>query len=367
MQIISNLLPGLRDLRAPLAAGYLWVVGLWLLLVDIVPPHGSATGVLAHIYALANYLGQGTVLAAVSFTAYLIGSVLSVDADGPIATRSAKVAKNVRLRTPRLLRPDGSRRFTARPSPSKDPLVTRFNDRLSERVIWDTQNYIRRLRKDLLPLSAPSSMSAQPDDDAPLKEWNEDLEHWVDSVWEFQVFQMLANLIAETRQLVTRLRVTSPPLFDQYDRARGEAEFRLSVSFPIAFIIGVLAWKWTLLWLLAFPAVILIMNSGIGRAREATDVLAEAALTGYVTPTAWPDQQANKPLAIAMDALDYAKDQSYVMQNGVYVFDNKDTDKIKAVLAIVKAQQEVHPPSPQNRLSPSSDAKETEVRDYSRT
>ena len=32
MQILASALPGFRDLHAPLTAGYLWLVFLWLLL-----------------------------------------------------------------------------------------------------------------------------------------------------------------------------------------------------------------------------------------------------------------------------------------------------------------------------------------------
>jgi hypothetical protein len=35
--LISNLLPGLRDLRTPLAVGYLWLVALWLALHKYLP------------------------------------------------------------------------------------------------------------------------------------------------------------------------------------------------------------------------------------------------------------------------------------------------------------------------------------------
>ena len=82
--MLMNLLPGLRDLRAPLAAGYLWLIGLWLLLVDAVPSRSKATGVVAHVYTLTHDLGHGVVLAAISFAAYLVGSILSVNADGPM-------------------------------------------------------------------------------------------------------------------------------------------------------------------------------------------------------------------------------------------------------------------------------------------
>jgi len=116
---------------------------------------------------------------------------------------------------------------------------------------------------------------------------------------------MLASINSEVRQLVTQLRVSSPALFDQYDRARGEAEFRISVAFPLTFVAGALAWKWTPLWLFLLPGVALITRSGLRRASEATDVVAQAALAGYVTPSGWPSPKSN-PLTVARQALDDA-------------------------------------------------------------
>jgi hypothetical protein len=126
---------------------------------------------------------------------------------------------------------------------------------------------------------------------------------WVNPPWVLLVNNMIETLLREIRQLVTQLRVSSPALFDQYDRARGEAEFRISVAFPLIFLGGVLAWRWTPLWLLLLLGVILIMESGLRRAREATDVVAQAALAGYVTPSGWPDPNYN-PLKMIQQVID---------------------------------------------------------------
>jgi len=308
--MLTNLLPGLRDLRAPLAAGYLWLAGFWLLVVNAVPARSAATGVLAHIYTLASALGRGTVLVAISFVAYLIGSVLSVDADGAVVASLA----------PRVTRVLGERE-------SINIVQVRgvnITGRLSIKVIDDIIDKAIQLKASAVLPIMPGKFHDNDDDTIKvvLAEWNAGVKYpifprrhgrllhheyerygWVNSPWALLSSNMIENLLREIRQLVTKLRVSSPPLFDQYDRARGEAEFRISVAFPLIFLAGVLAWKWTPLWLLLLLGVILIMESGLRRAREATDVVAQAALAGYVTPSGWPGPNYN-PLIMTQQVID---------------------------------------------------------------
>ncbi len=71
---IANLLPGIRELRAPLAAGYIWLLVGWLLLHDRIPGDGDAP-VVSDLYDLADIVGRVGVAAAASLAAYLIGSL----------------------------------------------------------------------------------------------------------------------------------------------------------------------------------------------------------------------------------------------------------------------------------------------------
>jgi hypothetical protein len=50
-QMLLNLLPGLRDLRAPLAAGYLWLAAGWLFFAPkLLDLQNNGEGVLKDIY-----------------------------------------------------------------------------------------------------------------------------------------------------------------------------------------------------------------------------------------------------------------------------------------------------------------------------
>ena len=56
MQILASALPGFRDLRAPLIAGYLWLMFLWILIkLDI--HKRPINGVAAAVYDLVKDAG----------------------------------------------------------------------------------------------------------------------------------------------------------------------------------------------------------------------------------------------------------------------------------------------------------------------
>ncbi|MGW5689140.1 hypothetical protein [Nonomuraea sp. NPDC003754] len=71
--MLANLVPGIRDLRAPLAAGYLWLVVAWLTWARHLPTPDKATDLLADAYRLGSTAGLPAVGVALSFAAYIIG------------------------------------------------------------------------------------------------------------------------------------------------------------------------------------------------------------------------------------------------------------------------------------------------------
>ncbi|WP_199255881.1 hypothetical protein [Mycolicibacterium mengxianglii] len=73
MQILASALPGFRDLRAPLAAGYLWLLFLVMLKPEITDRPTNAVAVA--IYDLGKSAGPIWVSVGISFGAYLIGSI----------------------------------------------------------------------------------------------------------------------------------------------------------------------------------------------------------------------------------------------------------------------------------------------------
>lgn len=72
--MLASLLPGIRVIRAPLAAGFVWLVALWFLLEPSWSAAATRSGALASAVRLldvADIAAQGVLL---SFLAYLLGS-----------------------------------------------------------------------------------------------------------------------------------------------------------------------------------------------------------------------------------------------------------------------------------------------------
>jgi hypothetical protein len=84
-RMLTNLLPGLRDLRAPLSAGYLWLAAGWLYFAPQLPSSvNDAQGVLKDIYRVIQASSPVTVAAGLTFAAYIIGIFFTGLLTGPI-------------------------------------------------------------------------------------------------------------------------------------------------------------------------------------------------------------------------------------------------------------------------------------------
>ena len=73
MNILGSIVPGFRDLRGPLIAGYMWLLFAWLLVDPEVPL--KSEGQLGSIVDLAHEAGPIATAAAVSVAAYLVGAM----------------------------------------------------------------------------------------------------------------------------------------------------------------------------------------------------------------------------------------------------------------------------------------------------
>src|SRR6266508_6193661 len=93
--MLASLLPGLRDLRAPLSAGYLWLTAGWLYFAPQLPASiNDAHGVLKDIYRVVHASSPLAVGAGLTFAAYIVG-ILSTG----LLTRLIRVIARTYLRT----------------------------------------------------------------------------------------------------------------------------------------------------------------------------------------------------------------------------------------------------------------------------
>jgi hypothetical protein len=74
--MFASLLPGLRDLRAPLSAGYLWLTAAWLFYAPHLPASIRETsGIAWDIYRVADKASPLEISVGLSFLAYMAGII----------------------------------------------------------------------------------------------------------------------------------------------------------------------------------------------------------------------------------------------------------------------------------------------------
>ncbi|WP_330475802.1 hypothetical protein [Terrabacter sp. C0L_2] len=76
--MLTSVLPGFRKVRTPLVTGYLYCAVLWLIFGSELIPDGRDHGFTGKIAELFERLGPTAVTAALSVTAYLMGSTLII-------------------------------------------------------------------------------------------------------------------------------------------------------------------------------------------------------------------------------------------------------------------------------------------------
>lgn len=89
--MLTTILPGLRDLRTPLATGYLWLFAVFLVFADWLPDGDADDAALSQLIEWAGAVGTATLLGVLTFVAYLLGSALCVE-DTDIAGRQPTLA-----------------------------------------------------------------------------------------------------------------------------------------------------------------------------------------------------------------------------------------------------------------------------------
>ena len=106
MNLLANVLPGMSELRAPLAAGTITLLAVWLAVEPGLPAAEDATGLYGSILELDSVVSTIGATAVLGFVAYLVGAV--------IATGSAWVMERCLYRDPWPPRDDAGLRRRSR-------------------------------------------------------------------------------------------------------------------------------------------------------------------------------------------------------------------------------------------------------------
>jgi len=236
MQILSNALPGFRDLRGPIIAGYMWLVFAWLLVTpdwDVRPEDRIGGG----LYDLGHHVGRIWVAVAVSVAAYLIGSISQ---EGSAAIR-------------RVLMSDKAWAFLG--------LGIGGYDRGNALTIFRQGEATLEARGGGVP---PEQM-ALIDEELRQREVSAEEEAQ-------RELSLPATLLVGDR----------PELFAEVDRLRAEGELRLAVVPPMISLIILLAVSNSPLWILSIPLVVLLLVQGMRREADSRKIIADAIAFGRI-------------------------------------------------------------------------------------
>jgi hypothetical protein len=294
--MLASLLPGLRDLRTPLATGYLWLVVIWLVAHQYVPlTIQQAPPPLKPLFQLGSVLGTSAVLAALSFVAYVMGSLLAfkvswsykayilpsgsvyvpdIAGDGtkpltPSRTKSKKrwkVLKKVVPWTLHWLRP-----FTLT-SHRQNVLYRQLDTFVTPKI----REYERTLKASDHHEILESRLTGSPylDDDS------ED-----DEIPSDELEELYVQAVAQELDFVgIQLQTSSKDLWDTFDRKDAESEFRAAISPPILAISLILTWQQSPFWLFLLIVPIALLFFAIRLRTETAATLVQALVLNFATP-----------------------------------------------------------------------------------
>lgn len=342
--MLDNLLPGIRDLRTPLATGILYIAALGIQLANWLPDEPVTGGLLGRLYELGGMLGVGALISVLTFTAYLVGVLLSCS-ESPVMKSVRQVARIF----PSVMRWSAGREFDrvilttadsnheglAESLPKLDstailsPEMKKHITHLAESIFESAE--VRGVRPSALlglfqlslcglivpPENRNSTLdgildlqlmvvddftltaSVVVDKGLPLSAGDQELAYplFIDHVDEAAnpfirpgIRLALEGKVFDDLQAVsTRLNFEDADSYDVYDRLISEAEFRYSVSVPVALVGTSIAasdilppWLRPIVVLLSFLSGFALATRGERRESEALDSLIQPVLAGLI-------------------------------------------------------------------------------------
>lgn len=271
MTLLSSLLPGVRALRAPLAAGFIWLLSLWLAVEPLVPEHTPTAGIggsIARMEGLGQAIGW---LVMVSFAAYLVGSILMV------------VVPRVGMRMVELV----ARHETYYDSTSGE-YRWRYSIRWARGGEEDNApprppgKLVRYINRVMGPRAGPSQDAA----------WR--LETYAAENGPGRNLEGTMREIAEEWEILPlTIAGTNPTLYTEIDRYRAEAEFRTALQAPLMALGIVVAirtgtsWAAPLAAVLASATVCALILAADDARRNADVLIANGVTAGLITPRAF--------------------------------------------------------------------------------
>jgi hypothetical protein len=233
-----------------LAIGYAWLIVLWIQFSDNIPRTRPQDEEIAALWDLATAVGSTVVLAAATFVAYIIGSIIELD---PL--RGIGQILSERL-LPRQYKQKVEYSVELDPDESGRRRTMAYTNVhvLSPETAHELYMHLRNL-----PLKTSS---------------NEPL------------FETFSVVVEEIPRIATRLQVYNAELFGKYDRLLAEASLRINIAIPMTIILIMITWQTHLtnvqriiLTLTAVGVGYLVARQGANKAVAARDVVIQALLS----------------------------------------------------------------------------------------
>lgn len=277
--MLASLLPGLRDVRTPLATGYLWLLALWFLLHDVLPKTvETASGPIKALFELGAWLGSAAVLAAISFAAYLIGCLVTTNSSGyvvvPLVSRAI------------------SELHLSRSEWLRSNLYTGVTGRQPARLAGQLELVVRG-RIESVEARLPTLGTTSVDSSKRVAEFHRGVLfatrgerlHPAHDVSDERLFLAYFQQVFQDFPAVgVQLQAKNRDLWDTYDRHSAESQFRRAIALPILVIVVLIAIQVSPFWLLLLVIPIYLPILGIRQALKAESVLVQAITLRMVEP-----------------------------------------------------------------------------------
>ncbi|MEA2442613.1 MAG: hypothetical protein QOH76_4037, partial [Thermoleophilaceae bacterium] len=310
--ILSNALPGFREVRAPLIAGYLWLLFAWLLAEPHVP--ADPTGLLRSFEDLRQTVGAVGFAVGLSVGAYLVGSVSQalstlflrvwdwmsglLTAVGGLRGALSRVLSSVGSRSARLRSTAAyDSQLQRRPTPEA-LLRQRIGAKLRALTVClkplrDYNEGIEKRIRDINDQPSSASTSARAAATDRLRNEIDDSDTLIDS------FRRRLNRAAAIARGQLRREVELPAtllvvgendrLYTEADRLRAEGELRLAVCPPLFALAVLLSVDGSGAWLFALPVTAVLFVLGVSKIQDARGVISRAIRYGTIESAALDD------------------------------------------------------------------------------
>lgn len=295
MSFFGSLIPGIREIRAPLIAGYLWLICGWLLIEPHAPsPDGNRVyGRIAELTEVAGPVGR---VIAISIAAYLIGSLIqagfrygwtrAMRGRGPL--RLDEEQHEIFDDLAGQEEPLGIETILEIADPLHDATIKRpFMKDLTVEV-WEIADRelmesFRQLRFSVDAIRNREEGKANcffgMHASMPVIRLTVESSEGRRSRREYVVphFLPVTDLLGQIRLLETRLLEVAEGTGTKIERLQAEAEFRLTIVPPLVLLILIFTFGVSLLWLLGLVIPFALAIQGIElsqrRAEEVLDAL----------------------------------------------------------------------------------------------